>query len=533
VRIYTGSDHAGFSLRKTLRERLLGSGHDVVDLGTDSDGACDYPEFASAVANAVRNDPGSLGVLVCATGQGMAIAAGKVRGIRAVVPASAEAARLSRFDNDANVLCIASRTMPESDALAIVDTWLATGFAGGRHSRRIAKIAAIETASAVSFVTESERLGLAASGIPARIFDRDASLFTSDVTRHAAIERSLAWLSFPSDIAPEIPNIMSFAEDVRQGHARQLILLVDDPAKSSVVALARLWGGSGLRLQVLGGVDADGEPPSPRAPSGLDSSVILVIDDKNRMPSGREQALWSELHDKYCGDAQRAGRHFAAIAAPGSRLAEIARLHRYDKVFSEPAGTNDCHRIFGLAGLLTGMLCGVDPTRVLARTKAMAEACRSERLDSNPGVSLGVLVGAMAKHGRNRVTLLVSHSLQPMRGWIGQAFASTCGAGRGEILVEGGEPLLASYAPNRVFVNIQAADDPPAIAQEQMEALHIAGHPFIQIAVHDKLDVLAELYRWGVAATVSAVLLGNYCVRGDSPAAHPRTGSDLPVAPTA
>jgi len=111
----------------------------VEDLGTDSDAACDYPEFASAVGNAVRSDPGSLGILVCATGQGMAIAAGKVRGIRPVVPTTVEAARLSRFDNNANVLCLAGRLLPETEAFAIVDTWLATGFAGGRHARRIAK----------------------------------------------------------------------------------------------------------------------------------------------------------------------------------------------------------------------------------------------------------------------------------------------------------------------------------------------------------------------------------------------------------
>src|SRR5512141_469070 len=135
ARVYVGSDHAGFSLRRNLTERLRGKGREVVDLGPDSDAACDYPEFASAVANAVRGDLGSLGILVCATGQGMAIAAGKVRGIRAVVPATVEAARLTRFDNNANVLCLGSRLMPERDAFDIVDTWLATGFAGGRHAR--------------------------------------------------------------------------------------------------------------------------------------------------------------------------------------------------------------------------------------------------------------------------------------------------------------------------------------------------------------------------------------------------------------
>jgi ribose 5-phosphate isomerase B len=180
VIIYAASDHAGYNLRKTLVERLRVQSHETIDLGTDSDAACDYPEFASAVANSVRGTPGSLGILVCATGQGLAIAAGKVRGIRAVVPATVEAARLSRFDNDANVLCLAGRLMSEGDAFAIVDTWLSTAFAGGRHSRRIAKVAAIETASAVAFITEGERFGLTSRGVPGRLFAHDPALFTSD-----------------------------------------------------------------------------------------------------------------------------------------------------------------------------------------------------------------------------------------------------------------------------------------------------------------------------------------------------------------
>ena len=200
VRVYVGSDHAGFGLRKSLIDRLRSQGRRVVDLGPDTDAACDYPEFAYAVASAVRNDPGSLGILACATGQGMAIAAGKVRGIRAVVPATVEAARLTRFDNNANILCIGSRLLAERDAFAIVDTWLATGFAGGRHARRIAKVAAIETATAIVFVTESERLRLKSLGVPGRIFEQDPALFAARPKSHAASKQSLGWIALPGQM---------------------------------------------------------------------------------------------------------------------------------------------------------------------------------------------------------------------------------------------------------------------------------------------------------------------------------------------
>lgn len=532
MRIYTGSDHAGFSLRKTLVERLLGSGRDVVDMGTDSDGACDYPEFASAVANAVRSDPGSLGILVCATGQGMAIAAGKVRGIRAVVPANVEAARLSRFDNDANVLCIAGRTMTEPEALAIVDTWLATGFAGGRHARRIAKVAAIETAAAVSFVTESERLGLAAMGIPARIFDRDASLFAADSAAHPAIARALAWLSFPSEMVGRIPEVMAFAEDVRSWRYRDVVMLVDDPAHSAIATMARLWGNNGLRMRVLGPGDAESDRLSSAALGGLDATLVLMVEDKAGAVEAREHVLWAALQDKYCGDAQRAGQHFAAITTGGNRLAELALLHRYHKVFSDSSGVDDIHRVFGFTGLVTAMLAGVDPGRLLTKVKAMADACRTDRLDANPGISLGVLLGSMAKHGRNHVILLASKSLRPLSTWIGQLLSAATRTGRAEILVGTGDENLASNPPNRVFVQVQADDDPPAMAQEQMESLHIAGHPFLQIAVHDKFDILAEMYRWAVAAMVAALMLGSRGTISEPAPSRPKAASEETVSPT-
>jgi len=143
-KIYAGSDHAGFSLRRTLVEHLRARGHLVEDLGPETNASCDYPTFAAAVARAVRNDAGAFGLLVCGTGLGVAIAANKVRGVRAVDAWNVEGAKQSRAHNDANVLCLGERLVPEAEAIAIVDTWLATSFEGGRHAVRVAQIAALE-----------------------------------------------------------------------------------------------------------------------------------------------------------------------------------------------------------------------------------------------------------------------------------------------------------------------------------------------------------------------------------------------------
>ena len=520
MRIYVGCDHAGFSLRNKLVERLRAQERDVVDLGTDSDATCDYPEIASAVANSVRGDPASLGILVCATGQGMAIAAGKVRCIRAVVPATVEAARLSRFDNDANVLCLGGRLLSEKEAFAIVDTWLATGFAGGRHARRIAKVAAIETASAVAFVIESERLYLAACGVTGSIWKRDPAVFS---TRNA-----LAWLSLPGEMEAKLPDITRFVEKARLDGFKDVILLAENEDKSMVAAVTGVWGAGAIRLHFLDG-SQQATVTELESFLRLDTTLILVVStsDLRGGLEASENFLWSKFLASCHGDAQRAGQHFAAITTPGNKLEEIARVHHYRAAFLDPLGLREGFSALGFMGLVPAGLLGLDLARLVARAKAMAELCRVDQLENNPGASLGVLLGAMAKHGRNKLTLLASPSLLSLAPWISQLLsASTWKYGRG-ILPVAGEPVLDRYPPDRVFVQLQAANETLAISTDQQESLHLAGHPFIQIAVRDKNDLAAEIFRWEMAATVAALVLSANSSISTAPTAGLTTESSV------
>ena len=146
MRIAIGSDHAGFALKQAVREELMRLGHEVEDLGTGSGTeSVDYPDYAIPVAERVASGRADRGVVVCATGIGASIAANKVAGVRASVVTSDETARLTRQDNDSNVLALAGRTGPGAETeLGWLRTWLATPFAGGRHQRRVDKIRAYE-----------------------------------------------------------------------------------------------------------------------------------------------------------------------------------------------------------------------------------------------------------------------------------------------------------------------------------------------------------------------------------------------------
>lgn len=141
MNLYIGSDHAGYSMKNSLKEYLIGAGHDVVDLGAFSEDSVDYPDIAREVSEKVLENPGAFGVLICGTGIGMQMTANKLRGIRATVATNEGMAEMSRKHNDANVITLGGRTTDIELAKKIVDKFLATEFeAEERHVRRVRKI---------------------------------------------------------------------------------------------------------------------------------------------------------------------------------------------------------------------------------------------------------------------------------------------------------------------------------------------------------------------------------------------------------
>jgi ribose 5-phosphate isomerase B len=139
-RIALGADHAGFRAKETIRKYLEGAGYGVDDVGTWSEESVDYPDFARAVAERVASGKDPLGIVLCATGIGVAIAANKVAGIRAALAHDSLTARRAREHNNANVLALGGKIVGEDEAIAIVQEFLSAQFSGGRHQHRIDKI---------------------------------------------------------------------------------------------------------------------------------------------------------------------------------------------------------------------------------------------------------------------------------------------------------------------------------------------------------------------------------------------------------
>jgi ribose 5-phosphate isomerase B len=144
VKIAAGADHAGFALKEAVVNWLRAQDHEVIDYGTTSADAVDYPQYGHLVAEAVSRGTVERGLLVCGTGLGMCMTANRHAGVRAADCLTPYLAEMSRRHNDANVLCLGGRVLSVDEALAITEVWMATPFDGGRHEQRVEQIDGIE-----------------------------------------------------------------------------------------------------------------------------------------------------------------------------------------------------------------------------------------------------------------------------------------------------------------------------------------------------------------------------------------------------
>ena len=157
MRIAIGSDHRGFPIKETVKLLLAELGHQAQDFGCEGTASVDYPDVAGEVARAVAQGRYDCGILVCGTGIGMSISANKVRGVRAALASEPFSARMARAHNDANVLCMGAEVVGPALARDIVTAYLAASFEGGRHARRVQKIAALEEGGAPASSPEARR----------------------------------------------------------------------------------------------------------------------------------------------------------------------------------------------------------------------------------------------------------------------------------------------------------------------------------------------------------------------------------------
>jgi RpiB/LacA/LacB family sugar-phosphate isomerase len=524
MRIALGCDHRGFLYKAEIIGALAKDGHEVLDSGTSSTDPVDYPDYARLVGVAVRDGLAEVGVLICGSGAGVSIAANKIRGVRAALCHDPFTARQSREDDDANVVCLGTGVVSIEEAIALVRTFVGARFSHAeRHERRLAKVLALEASDPPPLdpswatprpdVTDTpvvrEALGrLQTLDAGARLWQKDARLWSESPATQLSIVNRLGWLEAPAAMTAAVSDLTAFAAEAWREGVTEVVLLGMGGSSLAADVLAKTLGPAvgGPTLRVLDTTDPD-TIRSARARLALARTLFLVCSK-----SGTTLETMA-LYRFFRAEVERAvatpGRHFVAITDAGTPLERLAAQDGFRRTFLNPPDVVGRYSALSYFGLVPAALLGVDIGRLLEHARKMAAACAGHLAPAdNPALRLGAILGALAHAGRDKVTLVLSSSIEPLGAWLEQLLTESTGKdGQGLIAIH--EEALgppAVYGNDRVFVSITLGGE--ASLEHALAPLEAAGHPVVRMSLADRFDLGGEFFRWEMATAAAAIVLG-------------------------
>ncbi|MBI5379428.1 MAG: hypothetical protein HZA23_04655 [Nitrospirae bacterium] len=342
-----------------------------------------------------------------------------------------------------------------------------------------------------------------------RLWARDASLWKPDPALHRHIRDRLGWLAAPEAMVERAREITAFARRIREeGFTRVFLLGMGGSSLCAEVCSGTLGSAPGFpSLRVLDTTDpaairrAEGSAPLDRALFILASKSGSTIEMQSLFHYFRQRL--ESLRGTSPGDC------LIAITDHGTPLETLAREERFLRVFLNPSDIGGRYSALSYFGLVPLALLGADLEPFLERALQMAKACRLPTAE-NPGLYLGAVLGELGARGRDKVTFLLPPALASFGDWVEQLLAESTGKeGKGLLPVVGeaaGSPEV--YGEDRLFIHVRLSSAPGPGPAERAQALHRAGHPVVEIALRDPLDLAGEFFRWETATAVAGVVLG-------------------------
>ena len=350
-----------------------------------------------------------------------------------------------------------------------------------------------------------------------RLFARDPSLWATDAGVQAAIVERLGWLDAPTAFAERTAGLEGFGDGViDEGYTTAIVAGMGGSSLAPDL-LARTFGSQEgyLDLRIL---DSTDPAVVARTVDDLDPlRTLFIIASKSGTTTEPlafladawqrlERALDAVHHHAYEGP----GTFVAAITDPGKSVDAIPHHDEFRAVFLNPPDVGGRYSALTYVGLVPASLIGLDLDALLASAQTMAGACRQPDPASNPGVSLGLAIGSLARAGRDKLTFLADDEIVAFGAWVEQLIAESTGKRGVGIVPVDLEPLgeVASYGPDRAFVRIAMAGSDDGGRDALADALEAAGHPVIRLELADPIDLGAEFFRWEVATAIAGAVLG-------------------------
>jgi glucose-6-phosphate isomerase len=349
-----------------------------------------------------------------------------------------------------------------------------------------------------------------------RLFDRDTSLWSTDERVQAAIAERLGWLDVVDHFSLQVPPLEGFAKGAREAGFTTAVVMGMGGSSLAPDVLVRTFGvGEGwLDLRILDSTDPDNVG---RVLDDLDPlATLFIVASKSGTttePLAFQAEAWARVEAALqARDAEQSpGTLMVAITDPGKSLTSIPHHDELREVFLNPPDIGGRYSALSYVGLVPAALIGLDLDAVLANAGAMLFRCRDPEPARNPGLSLGLAMGTLARAGRDKLTFLADPEIVAFGAWAEQLIAESTGKHGVGIVPVDQEPLgqPAAYGDDRVFVRLALSGSSGATAADRFaEAMEADGHPVIRIDLREPLDLAGEFVRWEVATAIAGAVLG-------------------------
>lgn len=343
-------------------------------------------------------------------------------------------------------------------------------------------------------------------------WQKEATLWKQDAHHQEAIRHSLGWLHVAEKMEDHLETLSEFAEEVRRAGFRRVVHMGMGGSSLAPLVFQRICSPatSGLPFTVLDTTDPATILSIER--EGPLADTLFIVATKSGTTA---EAL--AFGDYFFAELKKmkglqAGDHFVAITDPDTPLVKQAEERRFRRVFLNFPDIGGRYSALSYFGLVPAMLMGVHVSELLVRALRMMHAnAACVPVKDAPGIVLGTVMGELALHHRDKVTLLTSASLQPLGLWIEQLLAESTGKGGVGLLPVVGEPFgePSVYGDDRLFVTIRLQDEHDELLDRSLAALRAAGKPIVSIQLDDLLDLGQEFFRWEMATATAGAILGS------------------------